>query len=102
MAQLSPAKISNSWSERSPCTARNTILAKGESRARLEMVVIRPAGGSPVAKLELAIVLGREMKNRRRGFIYTLEVDNYERGQWSNGQWLYVQDHDLSQSPLSI
>jgi hypothetical protein len=64
------------------CANRNSILVKGVSLARLEMVIIRPAEGSPVAKVELAM----EPNETRTPDIWThtLEVDYSERGQWSN------------------
>ncbi|EFX78124.1 hypothetical protein DAPPUDRAFT_105366 [Daphnia pulex] len=56
------------------------------SLARLEMVIIRPAGGSPFAKVEFA--MKPKVTPTPKIWTYTLEVDYSERGQWSN--WAMV------------
>jgi hypothetical protein len=68
----------------------NRLFYFGERRvslSRLEMVVIRPAGGSPDAKVELAMI--SNVTRKPDTWIPTLEVGSFERGQpWSN--WAMV------------
>ncbi|EFX78117.1 hypothetical protein DAPPUDRAFT_105352 [Daphnia pulex] len=56
------------------------------SLARLEMVIIRPARGSPDAKVEFA--MKPKVTPTPKIWTCTLEVDYSERGQWSN--WAMV------------
>jgi hypothetical protein len=68
----------------------NRLFYFGERRvslSRLEMVVIRPAGGSPDAKVELAMI--SNVTRKPDTWIPTLEVGSFEWGQpWSN--WAMV------------
>ncbi len=51
--------------------------------ARLEIVVIQPAGGSELGIRPSDIVLWHKIKTGNRIYTLSFEVDNFERGQWS-------------------